>query len=85
MEELKPQGKTIEAEVRSTRKEYEDGSYDETKVEKVEGGYIKIVCRHYKDNEGEWQWDEQKSVSINDPLEEGSLVERLEKIMKGGI
>jgi hypothetical protein len=69
-----------ESEVKTTRKEYSDGSYEEIRIEKVEGGYIKCVAKHWKDGE-DWKWDEQKSVSIEDPTEEKSLVDKLSAIM----
>jgi len=33
-------GKSVESTVKITRKEFEDGSSEETRVEQVEGGYI---------------------------------------------
>lgn len=67
-------------ETRSQRVEYKDGSYEEIRVEKVEGGYIKTVCKHFK-TDGEWQWTDTKSVSLTDPLDDSSLVDKLKSIM----
>lgn len=71
-----------ESEVRTNRKEYSDGSYEEVRIEKVEGGYIKTVNKHWKEGD-DWKYDEQKSVSIEDPLQEkdsASIAARIEKI-----
>ena len=70
-----------EKQIRTTRNEYSDGSYEEITVEKVEGGYIKTVCKNWKDGE-EWKYDTKKSVSVEDPMKEKtSLIEKLAKIM----
>jgi hypothetical protein len=68
-------------EVRTKRVENEDGSYEEIRVEKVEGGYIKCVTKHFKSGD-DWKWEESKSVSVEDPLEEKPLVDKLAEIMK---
>jgi hypothetical protein len=69
-------------ETKTQRTEYEDGSYEEVRVEKVEGGYIKTICKHFKEN-GEWQWTDTKSVSLTDPFDSLSLAEKLKEVMKG--
>lgn len=76
--------KAVETETKCIKKEFEDGSYEEVRVEKVEGGYIKTVCKRFKDSEGCWQYTDEKSVHTEDPLEEKtSIVERLESVLKG--
>ncbi len=84
MKETPDSNKEVESETKCIKKEFADGSYEEVKVEKVEGGYIKKVCKRFKDAEGCWQYSEEKSVHTEDPLEEKtSLADRLESIMKG--
>lgn len=76
--------KAVGTETKCIKKEFEDGSYEEVRVEKVEGGYIKTVCKRFKDSEGCWQYTDEKSVHTEDPLEEKtSIVERLESVLKG--
>lgn len=84
MKETPGNNKAVESESKCVKKEFADGSYEEVRVEKVEGGYIKTVCKRFKDAEGMWQYTDEKSVHTEDPLEDkSSLVERLESIMKG--
>lgn len=84
MKETPSNNKAVESETKCIKKEFADGSSEEVKVEKVEGGYIKKVCKRFKDAEGCWQYSEEKSVHTEDPLEEKtSLADRLESIMKG--
>lgn len=74
----------VESVVRITRKEFEDGGYEETRVEQVEGGFIKTVCTRKKIN-GEWEYKDEKSVSIEDPMKDNSsegIANRLESILK---
>ena len=70
------------SEVKIQHTEYSDGGYEEVRVEKVEGGYIKTVCKHFKDGD-EWQWTDVKSVSLTDPLDESSLADKLKAVMQG--
>lgn len=77
--------KGVESVVKITRKEFEDGSHEETKVEQVEGGFIKTVCKRYKDKDGCWQYSDEKSVSTEDPnkdISSGGIASRLESILK---
>lgn len=84
MKEMPNNNKAVESETKCIKKEFADGSYEEVKVEKVEGGYIKKVCKHFKDEQGNWKFTEEKSVHMEDPLEEKtSLADRLEKIING--
>ncbi len=84
MKETPSNNKAVESETKCIKKEFADGSSEEVKVEKVEGGYIKKVCKRFKDAEGCWQYTEEKSVHTEDPLEENtSIVDRLASIMKG--
>jgi hypothetical protein len=86
MIEDKGSSKDVESVVKITRKEFEDGSSEEIKVEQVEGGFIKTVCKRYKDKEGCWQYDEEKSVTTEDPMRDESssgIAERLESVLKG--
>lgn len=74
----------VESVVRITRKEFEDGGYEETRVEQVDGGYIKTVCTRKKVN-GEWEYKDEKSVSVEDPMKDNSsegIANRLESILK---
>lgn len=87
MDEIMESGgsKAIESTVKTTRKEFEDGSSEEIRVEQVEGGFIKTICKKYKDKDGCWQWDEEKSVHTEDPMRDNStegIVSRLEQVLK---
>jgi hypothetical protein len=62
----------------SKREENEDGSSKEVRVEEVDGGFIKIVSKRFKDDEGNWQYKDTKSVHTENPLEEKSMAEKLE-------
>jgi hypothetical protein len=77
--------KSVESTVNITRKEFEDGSSEEIRVEQVEGGFIKTICKKYKDKDGCWQWDEEKSVHTENPMRDNStegIVSRLEQVLK---
>ena len=76
--------KEVESEVKITRKTFEDGGYEETRVEQVEGGFIKTVCTRKKVN-GEWEFKDEKSVSTTDPMTDDStegIASRLEEALK---
>jgi len=78
-------GKELESTVTIKRKEFEDGSSEETRVEQVEGGYIITKERRFKDENGEWQWKTDKSVSQEDPnldTSSAGLASRLEAALK---
>ena len=84
-EEKEGSSTEVESVVKITRKEFEDGGYEETKVEEVEGGYIKTVCTRKKDKDGCWKYDEDKSVHTEDPMKDNSsegIANRLESILK---
>jgi hypothetical protein len=84
MKDLPSNNKAVESETKCIKKEFADGSSEEVKVEKVDGGYIKKVCKRFKDAKGCWQYTEEKSVHTEDPLEDNtSIVDRLASIMKG--
>lgn len=72
----------VESETTTKRVENADGSSETISVEKVEGGYIKSVSKRYKDKEGEWQYSDKRSVSMEDPFEQKSLVEKLAEFLK---
>ena len=77
--------KGVESVVKITRKEFEDGGYEETRVEQVDGGFITTVCTRKKVN-GEWEYKDEKSVSTTDPTQDKSsegIATRLESILKG--
>jgi hypothetical protein len=74
----------VESVVRITRKEFEGGGYEETRVEQVDGGFIKTVCTRKKVN-GEWEYKDEKSVSTEDPMKDASaegIANRLESVLK---
>lgn len=78
-------GKELESTVKITRKEFEDGSSEETRVEQVDGGFIITVEKRYKDSKGDWQWKTEKSVSTEDPTKDTStegIIARLEAALK---
>ncbi len=78
--------KSVESTVKITRKEFEDGSSEETRVEQVDGGYIITKECRCKNAEGEWEWKTEKSVSTEDPTKDmssGGIAERLESVLKG--
>jgi hypothetical protein len=84
MDDSKGSSKEVEKTVRTKRKEFEDGSYEEIRVEDVEGGFIKTVCTRKK-VEGEWEYKDEKSVSTEDPLKDGSsegIASRLASVLK---
>jgi hypothetical protein len=86
MMENEGSSKGVESVVKITRKEFEDGSHEETKVEQVEGGFIKTICKRYKDKDGCWQYSDEKSVSTEDPNKDESsegIASRLESVLKG--
>lgn len=75
----------VESTVKITRKEFEDGSSEETRVEQVDGGYIITKEKRYKDKEGCWQWKTEKAVSTEDPTRDTSsegIISRLEQVLK---
>lgn len=77
--------KSVESTVKITRKEFEDGSSEETRVEQVEGGYIITKECRCKNDKGEWEWKTDKSVSTEDPTIDKStegIANRLESIFK---
>ena len=77
--------KSVESTVKITRKEFEDGSSEETRVEQVEGGYIITKECRCKNDKGEWEWKTDKSVSTEDPTMDKStegIANRLESIFK---
>jgi hypothetical protein len=77
--------KSVESTVKITRKEFEDGSSEETRVEQVEGGYIITKECRYKNDKGDWDWKTDKSVSTEDPTLDKStegIANRLESIFK---
>jgi len=79
-------GKSVESTVKITRKQFEDGSSEETRVEKVEGGYIITKECRCKNDKGEWEWKTEKSVSTEDPTRDTStegILARLEAVLKG--
>ena len=75
----------VESTVKITRKQFEDGSSEETRVEQVDGGYIVTKEKRSKDKEGNWQWKTEKSVSTEDPNRDPStegIANRLESALK---
>lgn len=82
MESAIKDGQGIESKVTIKRVENEDGSSEEIRVEEVEGGFIKTIEKRFKDSSGEWQWKIDKSVSIENPLEEKSIADKLEEFIK---
>jgi len=87
MDDMMEQGsnKTLESTVKITKKQFEDGSSEETRVEEVDGGYIITKeCRH-KNAAGEWEWKTEKSVSTEDPNMDKSsegIADRLAALLK---
>lgn len=84
MDDSTGSSKEVETTVRTKRKEFEDGSYEEIRVEDVEGGFIKTVCTRKK-VDGEWIYKDDKSVSTEDPLKDGSsegIASRLASVLK---
>ena len=78
-------GKEVESTVKITRKEFEDGSSEETRVEQVDGGFIVTTEKRFKNAKGEWEWKSEKSVSTEDPtLDKSSegIANRLEEVLK---
>lgn len=62
------------------REEFEDGGYREIKVEEVSNGFIKCVTT-YNDKGG---YKTVKSIHEDNPMEEKSLVDKLEEFLKRG-
>jgi hypothetical protein len=81
-------GKELESTVTIKRKEFEDGSSEETRIEQVDGGFIITKETRYKDKDGCWQWKTEKSVSQEDPNRDAStegIVSRLEQVLKNAM
>jgi hypothetical protein len=84
IEESNESSKDVEKTVRINRKEFEDGGYEEIRVEEVDGGFIKTVCTRKK-KDGEWCYEDKKSVTTEDPLKDSSsegIANRLEAALK---
>lgn len=80
----KESSKEVESTLRITRKEFEDGGYEEIRVEQVDGGFIKTSSSRKKVG-GEWVYKDEKSVSVEDPMKDNStegIANRLESILK---
>jgi hypothetical protein len=78
--------KEVETTVTIKRKEFEDGSSEETRIEQVDGGYIITKECRCKNDKGEWEWKTEKSVSTENPIKDESsagIAERLESVLKG--
>jgi hypothetical protein len=74
--------KSVEAKVTIKRTEFEDGSSLELRIEEVKGGYIISKCKSYKDSNGNWQYDQDKEVSMTNPLEKKmSIADKLKAII----
>lgn len=84
IEQLKELSKEEGIEAKRTSKsiEYKDGSSEDITIEEVEGGFIKTVCCRYKDENGEWQYEDKKSIHTENPLEEKSLADKLEEFIE---
>ena len=79
MEMPDKEGKTVWTK----KEESKDGSWVETKVEKVSNGYIKCVTSCYKKGDM-WDHNTVKSIHEDNPMEEKSLVDKLEEFLKRG-
>ena len=66
------------SKITTERTQEEDGSSIETRVEEVEGGFIKTVTKRYKDCD-EWEYDIKKSGSTTNPLAKKTMAEKLEE------
>jgi hypothetical protein len=73
----------MKQQIKTTTKRVDnpDGSYEEIRVEEVIGGFIKTVTKHFKEDE-EWKWEDEKSVHMENPLEEKDLASKLEEFLK---
>jgi hypothetical protein len=83
--EMTTGGKAVESTVKITRKEFEDGGSEETRIEQVDGGFIITKECRCKNDKGEWEWKTEKSVSTEDPsLDKTSegIASRLESVLK---
>lgn len=83
--EMTSGGKSVESTVKITRKQFEDGGSEETRIEQVEGGYIITKECRCKNDKGEWEWKTEKSVSTEDPSLDKSaegIASRLESVLK---
>lgn len=74
---------SVESKTVTKRTENKDGSSETITVEEVEGGFIKTTSCRYKDKEGEWQYSDKKSVHMENPLEEKSLIDKLATLFGG--
>jgi hypothetical protein len=74
--------KNMKQEIKTTTKRVDnaDGSYEETRVEEVIGGFIKTFCKYYKEDDC-WEREEEKSVHMENPFEEKSIVDKLSEIL----
>jgi hypothetical protein len=83
--EMTTGGKAVESTVKITRKEFEDGGSEETRIEEVDGGFIITKECRCKNDKGEWEYKTEKSVSTEDPsLDKTSegIASRLESVLK---
>tara|TARA_R110000772_G_scaffold217444_1_gene327884 strand:+ start:107 stop:382 length:276 start_codon:yes stop_codon:yes gene_type:complete len=83
--EMTTGGKAVESTVKITRKEFEDGGSEETRIEQVDGGFIITKECRCKNDKGEWEYKTEKSVSTEDPsLDKTSegIASRLESVLK---
>lgn len=83
--EMKSSNKEVESTIKITRKEFEDGSSEETRIEQVDGGFIITKECRCKNDKGEWEWKTEKSVSTEDPTLDKSaegIANRLESVLK---
>ena len=68
-------------------KRWSKGNESDTKrecidVEQVENGYIKTVSLEIKDEKEGWIYTTKKYISKENPMEEKSLIDKLEEILK---
>lgn len=64
------------------REEFADGGYIETCVEKVSNGFIKTVRKCTKEGE-DYKHITVKSIHQENPLQETSLIDKLEAFLAG--
>ena len=79
--EYSPKGKSKTTWEKRTQKE--DGSYIEEMVEEVSNGFIKTVTSS-GEVEGEYKHDVVKSIHKDNPMEELSVMDKLERFLKEG-
>jgi hypothetical protein len=83
MMEMEDMEESSENGIKSWKKtiNFDDGSFKEVCVKQVDNGFIKTVTSHHKEGE-KWKYDTKETIHDENPMEEKSLVSKLEEFLK---